>query len=94
VIDSSLPVGSEPDDPLARSDEADLAESAERVELEAGAEAELPLDVSEADFAEQARSALPGSAREVLRDHLPAEANEADVREQDLVVDIDQEDDR
>ena len=51
-------------------------------------------DGPEADVAEQARSALPGRAREVLRHHLPAEANEADVREQDRIVDLDDEDER
>jgi hypothetical protein len=95
VTDSAPPVGPEPADRLARSDEGDLAESAEReAELGPGPDDELPLDASEADVAEQARSALPGAGREVPRRHLPAEANEADVREQDLVVDMDEEDER
>ena len=95
MTDSARPVDSDPADPLTRSKDGDLAESAEpEPELGPGPDDELPLDASEADVAEQARSALPGAAREVLRRHLPAEANEADVREQDLVVDMDEEDER
>ena len=100
MTDSARPVDSDPAGPLTRSDEGDRDEGdlAELAEPEAvlgpGPDDEFPLDASEADVAEQARPALPGASSEVLRRHLPAEANEADVREQDMVVDMDEEDER
>ena len=77
---------------IPEGDRTDLVEQTESPTREAPADVsgvELPLEVSEADAAEQAAAAAPGE--HVASRDLPLESDEIDAAEQARVVELDED---